>query len=284
MNPAGSTGTITPRLPPWHHAAMRRGLHLVLIVTLLGLIAPLGRAHIAPSVDDNNRYIKVTPAADRVRVAYTVFFGEVPGAQTRKTIDANRDGQISDGEAEAFGAKIALEVAAGLEVTVDRTTRPITWSTVSVGMGTPQVTAGAFSIDMVVWVCLPSARGAHTLLLRDRFRIPRPGETEVKVEDGLGISIAHARVGTVNDPTHDYKFLGPGGPLMDDGLDLAFTASAKAPLTDKACAGANTTSRSGPPAAIVVGASAVVGGGLAILAITLVRKRRARSTRASKPG
>ena len=47
---------------------MRRAPALVLAITLVGLRGPAA-AHVAPSVDDNNRYIKVTPAADRVRIA-----------------------------------------------------------------------------------------------------------------------------------------------------------------------------------------------------------------------
>lgn len=213
---------------------------LVLAITLC---AARAWAHVAPSVDDNNRYLKVTPAADRVRIAYTVFFGEVPGAQMRRTIDANHDGQISDAEAQAFADRIAGEVAAGLELSIDGTSAKVAWSTIAAGMGTPLVAGGgSFSIDLIAWACLPTARGHHTLLLRDRFRIPRPGETEVKVEDAPGITIHHARVGRADDATHDYKFVGPGGPLLDDGLDVAFTATDKAPLAgDATCARAATS-------------------------------------------
>jgi hypothetical protein len=153
---------------------MRRDLLVVAAITLAGARVD---AHVGPSVDDNNRYLKLTPGADRVRLAYTVFFGEVPGAQMRRSLDGNRDGQISDAEAKAYGDKLAAEVAPSLEITVDGITWRVTWSTVTVGMGTPSVTAGAFSVDLVGYLCLPSARGRHAVLLRDRFRVPRPGET-----------------------------------------------------------------------------------------------------------
>jgi len=252
---------------------MRRGPGLlVLAVTLATATA---NAHVAPSVDDNNRYIKVTPAADRVRVAYTVFFGEVPGAQTRPSIDANHDGQISEAEGQAFGVKLAGEVGASLELTIDGTTQPVAWSTVAVGMGSPQVAAGSFSIDMIAWACLPSVRGKHTLLLRDRFRVPRPGETEIKVEDGPGITIGHTHIGAAADPGHDYRFAGPGGPLMDDGLDLAFTAGDAAPVTsDGTCTGAASGKRSvGKPLVMIITLAlmAIIGG-----AVVVLKKRRAR--------
>ena len=50
----------------------------MLAITLV--TAQPARAHVAPSVDDNNRYVWVTPLGDRVRIAYTVLFGEIPGA------------------------------------------------------------------------------------------------------------------------------------------------------------------------------------------------------------
>lgn len=249
---------------------MRRGVILVLAVTLAGTPA---LAHIAPSVDDNNRYIKVTPAADRVRIAYTVLFGEVPGAQSRKTIDANHDGKISDDEASAFGTKIAGEVAPALELTIDGKVQPITWATVAVGMGSAETAAGTFSVDLVAWGCLPFARGKHRIVLRDRFRIPRPGETEAKVEDSPGVTIHHARVGTLNDPTHDYRFAGPGGPLADDGLDVEFTAGDKTVLTaDGTCAGTAKNER--PPVRLIIMLAVGVAFVLASIAVVLMRRRR----------
>jgi len=248
-------------------------MQLVIVAAITVCAASRARAHVAPSVDDNNRYLKVTPASDRVRLAYTVFFGEVPGAQMRGTLDANRDGQISDAEGQAFGTKLALEVAAGIELTVDGTTRPISWATVAVGMGTPAVRAGSFSVDMIAWVCLPAA-STHAILLRDRFRVPKPGETEVRVEDGLGITIQHARVGAADDPSRDYKFIGPGGPLMDDGLDLAFTVTDKAPRGDATCAAAPT----GSPGTSLATVLAIVAAALALgVAVVIVARRSVRS-------
>ncbi|MCX5744878.1 MAG: hypothetical protein NT062_20510 [Proteobacteria bacterium] len=108
---------------------------LVLAVTAVGLAARLATAHVAPSVDDNNRYLKLTPQGDRLRLAYTVFFGEVPGAGMRPAIDANHDRTISDAEAAAFGSKIAGEVASSIDLVIDQRPVKVTWETVAVGMG-----------------------------------------------------------------------------------------------------------------------------------------------------
>lgn len=218
-------------------------------------------AHIAPSVDDNNRYLKVTPLADRVRLAYTVFFGQVPGAQQRPAIDRDRSGAISEAEAQAFGEKLAAEVAAGLDVAIDGRAQPVAWSVISVGLGAPQVHAGAFSVDLIAYLCLPVARGDHRLTLRDRFRLPRPGETEVKIEDGPGIAIVRARIGPGADASLDFRFAGPGGPLADAGLDLAFTAGPAAPIaSDAICqrAGRGAARGGGLPGWLLLGAPLAV--------------------------
>lgn len=255
---------------------MRRSLVRAITVatTLAAALAAPAAAHVAPSIDSNNRYIKLTPLGDRVRLAYTVFYGEVPGAGMRKTIDTDHDGTIDDAESQSFGTALAAEIAAALEATVDGAPQPVAWSQVVVGLGTPQVAAGTFSVDLVAWLCLAAPRGPHAVRLRDRFRLARPGETEVKVEDSPGVTIAHARLGADEDMGYDYKVTGPGGPLQDDGLDLQFTASDKAMVTsDVICEGA--APRRTLPAGAIVGAAAVTAFVLAGL-VTLVQRRRRR--------
>jgi hypothetical protein len=246
----------------------------IAVLAVVAITSPVA-AHVAPSVDDNNRYLKVTPFGDRVRIAYTVFFGEVPGAIERRSIDTNRDGQISDAEGHAFGQKIADEVRAALDLEVDGHTSPPTWTTVDVGMGTAQVAAGSFSVDLVAYGCFATARGKHHIGIRDRFRLTHPGETEVNVEDGLGITIDRARVGPADDPSHDYKFAGPGGPLSDDGLDLQITAGPKSTVTaDASCSAETRSARRTWP---FVAGGGVVLVGLGALLIARMRAR-ARST------
>ncbi len=191
------------------------------LVVLTVTLSALADAHVAPSVDDNNRYLKVTPMRGGFRFAYTVFFGEIPGASERKLLDANRDGTIDAGEAKRFGDNLGAQVAASLELDVGGTREPVRWAVVDVGLGNSSVAAGSFSVDMIAYICAPGA----AFRLRDQFRIPRPGETEVLVEDSPGVTVTVARVGSADDPRHDWRFLGPGGPLSDDGLEAQWTAT-----------------------------------------------------------
>lgn len=237
--------------------------------SLVVAITATAAAHVAPSVDDNNRYLKVTPFGDRVRLAYTVFFGEVPGAIARRDIDTNRDGQLSEAEGHAFGLTIASQVAAGLLVEVDGKVVAMPWASVDVGLGTPEVAAGSFSVDLIGYACLPTARGKHELVVHDRYRIAHPGETEVKVEDAPGIAIAKAHIGPANDPSHDFRFAGPGGPLSDDGLELAFDAGPRSTVTsDAVCRAVPASSRAWLIYVAIGAALAVLG------AVIIVLKRR----------
>src|ERR1044071_4841612 len=131
---------------------MRRLLVAAVTASALPALAP-----VAPSVDANKRYLHLTPQGDRVRLAYTVFFGEVPGAQTRPSIDTNHDRTISDAEAQTFGDRLAAEGAAALDVNLDGHQLPVTWNQVAVGLNTPSIAAGSFSVDMIGYLCL-SAR------------------------------------------------------------------------------------------------------------------------------
>lgn len=233
-------------------------------------------AHVAPSVDDNNRYLKLTPSGDRVRLAYTVFFGENPGRAQRPALDTDRDGTIADREAQVFAGRLGAEVAASLAVTVDGAPAKVTWSVVSAGLGTPSVRGGAFSVDLVAYLCLPAARGRHAVRVHDRFRVPRPGETEVRVEDGPGITIERARLGALVRDGDAFKLVGPAAPLADDGLEVAFVAAASAPVGGDTICHAGARGGRGLPAAVVIGAGAVIGVALALL---VVRRRRRHSLR-----
>jgi hypothetical protein len=252
-------------------AAARRVLFAKTVLAVAAVTLLSG--HVAPSVDDNNRYLKVTPLRDGIRLAYTVFFGEIPGASQRRTIDANRDGRIDDAEAQRFADKLGSEVSAALDIEVDGAAQRVHWDVVAAGMGSDAVAAGSFSIDLVAFAC-GTADGPHRVRVRDQFRIPKPGETEVKVEDSPGVTIQRARVGAADDPSHDFRFAGPGGPLSDDGLDLQFTTTDKTPAVPTGkCTVARSTRTRGSGSTLVLIA---VGGAIVLGAAALIMVRRRR--------
>ncbi|MGE0551527.1 MAG: hypothetical protein AB7O24_16255 [Kofleriaceae bacterium] len=242
-------------------------------IVAIAVVATTASAHVAPSVETNNRYLKLTPGAGRVRLAYTVFFGEVPGAQARRLIDTDRDGEISQAEAQAFGDRLGRDVAAALELDVDGRSGPLTWTTVSVGLGQPITKAGAFSVDLIAVRCL-SSRGTHELVIRDRFVLPKPGETELIAEDTPGVTIDQVRIAGHDVKDIGYRFEGPGGPLADPGAQLRFTISDHAPLASGAVCSATRPGSAQPRLWIGGTAVAVLLVGATLFAI---RRRHGRS-------
>ena len=264
---------------PVHARANAVSAALVAVAAAIAALAAPAAAHVASSVGDNNRYLKLTPLGDRVRLAYTVFYGQLPGVELRRTIDTNHDGTIDEAESQAFGARVARDVAAALDVTADGVHQSVAWSEVVVGMGSRATVAGAFSIDLVASLCLAAPRGKHAIELRDRFAVSRPGETEIRFEDSPGVTVDRARVGDDPDPGIDYKIVGPA-PVLGEagpagGIELAFTAGDKAVVVpDAACAAPAPAPapRRGLPIAAIAGAAAAAIAGAA--AITAWRRRR----------
>jgi len=257
---------------------MWRRLAWIAVAGALAARAATVRAHVAPSLDDNNRYVKLTPLADRVRLAYTVYFGEVPGAAARREIDADHDGAISDAEASAFGRRLADQVGPRLAVTVDGVAQPVAWDQVDVGMGTATTAGGSFSVDLVAWLCLPHAGGHHRIVLRDRFDLPRAGENELRVEDELGVRVDVARLGVLPAVNGLVRWRGAGGPIADAGFVLAFQADVTTRLDDGRCRATRAAPSTGHKLWLELGLAAI----LVVAAVAWwARARRRRRRRAS---
>jgi hypothetical protein len=282
---------------------------------LLLLRAEAG-AHVAPSLDDNNRYLKLSLLGDRVRLAYTVFFGEVPGLAMRRTIDTDRDGQLSDAETDGFARKLADEVAGQLAVQLDGRDAAVTFSLVSFGSVTAAVagsgSGGAFSVDLVATLCLQASREGrseaggeasgkangelvHRLTLRDRFHVPRPGETEVHLEDGPGISIGKAAIGEHGAAERVFRFAGHVPALSEPGLQVEFRVAAGTAIPRAGACEAQAKARGGLRQGAgreagrgTRGKWLALGGALAALGVALGlrawrRARRSGSKRATAP-
>ena len=201
---------------------------LVLAPVMVAATGGAAGAHVAPSERDNNRYLTVAPLGDRVRLAYTVFLGQIPGHALRRTMDKDGDGVVSDGEAQRWGDQLAAQVAARLELTVDGARTQVRWDEVDVSLNDPSVTGGAFAVDMVAWACFkrPHAQLQHRVQLYDRFRIPTPGESQITVEDSPGVRIVHSQFGSETGadahPRMMFRWRGGPGPAGTDGylMDL----------------------------------------------------------------
>jgi hypothetical protein len=261
-------------------------VRLLTAAALLLLLASPARAHVAPSEDANNRYLKLTPTGDRVRLAYTVFMGQTPGRRERARLDRDRDGSVSDAEAATFRDRLAEDVASALTVTVDGQPVPVTWAQRHIGMGTPSVAAGAFSVDLVAWLCFPGPGPRHRLELRDRFRLAAPGDTEVRVEQSPGVTVTRSVLASSAQSMLDFKWVGDAA-YLHDGLQVDLEVGPDAPPADETCANATATTAGAAgggaggwgwkPWGLGVGAVAVA----TLIALALMKRR---STTGSRTG
>jgi hypothetical protein len=198
-------------------------------------------AHVGPSPSANNRYVKLTLLGDRLRVLYTFYVGDQPGARARRALDRNADGMLDADETSAFGDETAAAVATNLELRIDGQLIALRWDQVLVGMGTPVTSAGAFSVDLVAWPCFPSLSPRHSLALYDRWTPPAPGETELRIEGSPGVQVSRATLG--DDPASQlvFRWTGANDRIGSEGLRVAFVVdTARADLNGGACASAPT--------------------------------------------
>jgi hypothetical protein len=155
-----------------------------------------------------------------------------------------------------------------------------TWAATDVGLGMPVTAAGSFAVDLIAWYCLP-ATARHTLTVVDRHQVPRPGETEVIIEDSPGVRVDQARLGAQALPDLAAQWDGAGGPLADAGLSAVFeTTTTAARPRDGVCSAPATAGRGWlATASLVALAALVVTGAIGGLWRRSARRRAARDPR-----
>jgi hypothetical protein len=176
-------------------------------------LAATAAAHVAPSPNVNNRYLKVTLLPGEVRLGFTLFFGDRPGSALRRGMDANGDGTIDEAEAAAFGAARLAELAGALDVTVDD--RPARgWRVTDVGLGVASASAGALSLDLGLTVAYADPSAAeHRLGIHDRTEIADPGEGEIFVEESPGVRVVESHLAGARDGVElRFPYTGNGAP------------------------------------------------------------------------
>ncbi|HWM89075.1 MAG TPA: hypothetical protein VNO33_24660 [Kofleriaceae bacterium] len=230
--------------------------------------------HVAPSERENNRYVLLAPLGDRLRLVYTVYMGQVPGRRARQRMDRDGDGRISDAEADEYGRQTAAQAAPRLSLEVDGRQVPIVWQEVDVGLGQPVTDAGAFAVDMVVWVCFerPRERLEHRVRFHDRFHLPDPGETELRAEESPGVRITRSQLGDAGKSGAvrlDFRWMGGPGPAETDGYTLELAVDpALATFTGESCGEPAEQSQLAPRLIALTGALLAIG-----IALWVIRRR-----------
>lgn len=236
------------------------------MITIIGAVAKrTASGHVQPSVSTNNRYIKATVFADRVRLAYIVYIGEIPGQAARGRLDRDGDGLLTGAETAVFRDDWAARVKSALSIEAGATRLPVTWASADVGLGDPRTSSGAFSLDLIAWLCPPP--GIRSIRLVDTLAIPEPGESELLAEETPGVEITRAELGDASGTRHTWN--GAPHPITE-GFVIEWRATGDAPPAPGRCAETPAPSqRPRWPFAIAGGAAA-----LALAALVVWRRRQ----------
>jgi len=228
------------------------------------LLPNVGQAHPVTSRTENNRYVKLTVSEGRLRVAYSVLYGELPSFYARRSMDRDHDGRVSPAEARAHADELAAQLASHSVLTVDGKRVPLRLPDRDATVADPRVGPIPFSIDM--WELVPLDRRRRLeIAFEAGGELPRLGETEVKFEEAPGsrlVTWCRSRppcTGRAEEPR--FVWLGPRTSSMEDRTVSArfeISAAARGRMLTFALAGGG---------ALLVAAAAT---------LALVRRRRRR--------
>ena len=188
--------------------------------------------HQQTAPNQNNRYVKFSCMEGRLRMAYTILYGDLPAENERRKMDADGDGTISDAEAHAFAAQLGQLAARAMTLEVDGQRVQPRFDTTDVGLGTDRgVHPVPFSVDLVASFAIVGPGGDHRVLFDDRWEPPKLGETEILLEEAPGTKIVASWAGkTPREGLHGTKWLWPGprrSDLEDRALGFAYSETAK---------------------------------------------------------
>jgi hypothetical protein len=185
-----------------------------------------------------NRYCKlVLEGPARIRLVYTLLFGEGPALPGRKGVDLDANGRIDDREKHLLGKRAQSIVEAGLRLTLDGAPVPIgslgsSGSSGSLGsLGAPGIEVGLvgdavapepYSVDLSYAIELGDRPGPRELGIDDHVEVPSEGDTEVSIEETPGLRYLGAFRGrrpSVEAPLEKqrlFTFRGPRFSVLED--------------------------------------------------------------------
>ncbi len=138
-----------------------------------------------------NRFSRIEPAADGVRIVYVLDMAEIPAFQEQSKIDVDRDGRVSSDEHERYAASLAERVGRNLRLELNGS--PMAPRLIGHALSFPPGQGGLVTLrlDAVYLADLPrGANGTVSLVLRDdneparigwREMVARPGAADTEI-------------------------------------------------------------------------------------------------------
>jgi hypothetical protein len=205
--------------------ALRIGL--VAAVASGALLSRAAHAHPEVSPLLVNRYLSLIVVGDRVEFFVTLLYGALPGAETRKGLDRDGDGRIS--EAERKQGQDVWKARAGelARLAIDGTPVPLVGATADLQLG-PDTSAGAAPLVVEVYGARPLPAGTRQLRLEPGWDPPKLGETELMVDLSSDWALVSSRQGSGPvERLSRYKHEGPRtSPSQDRSVTFVVASSA----------------------------------------------------------
>lgn len=146
-----------------------------LVLTTLGSIA---HAHLGHVVVRAERYLKIDLEPTQARVVVSLTLGPDETVRIQSAADTDRDGTITQAEADAYMAEWGRGLATELPFEVDGEPVALAWAEPWMApLGTIERVPG--SVEMVARV--PLEPGRHVLRVRDGMRVETFDRTDVNV-------------------------------------------------------------------------------------------------------
>lgn len=168
-------------------------LALVLFVLLAGaaLAHPLGNFTI-------NHYARLELATDRLRVRYILDLAEIPTFQEKQTLDADRDGTMSEAESATYLATQITQLQKNLTLRLDGGAVPLTPVPDSAQLTFLPGQGGLEVMRLALWFEAPFDVGARaqSIEFRDNNYPERLGWREIVVRAEPGVSIENSNTST----------------------------------------------------------------------------------------
>ncbi len=195
---------------------------LCLATALAGLVLSARGAGAHPEISPQlvNRYFALVVVDSRVEVFSSYLFGPLPGADRRRSIDADQDGLISEIEMTEEARRWAARASELYTLAIDGqdTAAP---ATATVELGSDRST-GAAAVVIELRAQVPVVRGPHTLRIEPGHDPGRLGETELGIDPGPGWILVASHLGRAAPPAEGqvsktrFKFDGPRVSLLED--------------------------------------------------------------------
>jgi ABC-type nickel/cobalt efflux system permease component RcnA len=178
---------------------MRRWLILGFLAVLLAFAHPPERAAAHPLGNFTvNQYSRLEVDRERIHLRYIVDMAEIPAFQERQAIDTDGDGQVSTAEGDAYLARQAPALVAGLQLTVGGA--PAALRPARQALTFPPGQGGLVTLRLELDLEAPIISASQPLAIayRDTNFAERIGWREIVVRPGDGVVLHDSTV-----PTHD---------------------------------------------------------------------------------